>query len=307
MSPSWIDRLRSIGRAKKAVGLYIGRRHVAITELSGCGGRWRLQSSADATLEIPLFLGMPSSESITALANALKPFAAGLATQYVPLHVSLADPAIRVAFLHPQALPAKRQQQMDFARWRLAEDFGIASAACDCQPLGSDGRSPLLLAMAMEERWLQGVRTALASLGLVPWTLTPLSARLFNLFHDSLVAESGALVVLAPESWALWLWDAQGRPRHVASGWRETDEVGVRLVDQIQRTVLAYVHSPVGAPVSKMFLVSGAGDVAVEEALASRLRGVCIKLDPELGISLPDTETPCTALRGLSAAGVIAA
>jgi hypothetical protein len=164
----------------------------------------------------------------------------------------------------------------------------------------------LLLALGMEAQWLQGIRDALAELGIVPWTLTPLAARLFNLFHDDLVADSGALVVLAPESWALWVWDAEGCPRHVASGWREADEVGGRLVDQIQRTVLAYVHGPTGAAVAKMYVVGGPSDGRVEDALAERLRGDCIKLQPMVGTSAPQTEA-VGFLACLSAAGAVAA
>ena len=75
VSPSWIDRLRSLGGARKKVGLYIGRQSVALSESRSVGGQWRMSSHAEAALPLPLFVGAPSQEALAALVDALRPLA----------------------------------------------------------------------------------------------------------------------------------------------------------------------------------------------------------------------------------------
>ena len=80
----------------------------------------------------------------------------------------------------------------------------------------------------------------------------------------------------------------RGCPRHVASGWRDADEVGTRLVDQIQRTVLRRYQTQPG---------TCREDVHARRPVGRRRGGrvggaparACMKLQPTTGQVAPQT------------------
>lgn len=291
MSPLWIERLRARFEPAASVGLAIGRRRVALARVRRSAGGREVETLAEAGLANPLFAGKPTPETIAALAEALTTVAGSLAGEYLPVHVSLPDAAVRLAVFELEALPRTCTEQQELARWRLQQEAGAGTVACASQALGAEGERQLLLGLAVDDAWRNAITAALAQAGIVAWSLSADVCRQFNRFHDRLAADSGALVSVTEDSWALLLWDAVGRVRYARARWRAAGDDHADLAAEIERSIVAYAHGAANRSVAHVYVIADAADAALPAALDARLRAPCIRLQAYDGL-LPGTNPP---------------
>lgn len=264
--------------AAGAAGLVIGRERIAYAEIRRTADGWQLVASREVAIAPDLLTGPPAPDTAAVLAATLREVAGDFSRRYLPLHVGLADPLVHFAVFELEQLPVNSSRQAEFARWRVAEALHLGESVCSSQPMGADDSQQLLLAMAMEGTGQRIIASALASAGLVPWTLGACSGRLFNHYQPHLAQGAAALVVLTPDSWALWLCDNQGRPRRVRARWRraaEREESPAADAADIERSVVAYAHSRPGRAVERLLVAATDADDAIGAALARLAPGGC--------------------------------
>ncbi len=280
MSRSLIDRARRSFAPDAAAGLAIGRDCVGFAHVVAAGGGWQARVVSEERLATPLFTGAPSQQASAALAEALKGFPAALKRSYLPVHVSLPDAAVRVATFELDQMPKTHAAQLDLVRLRFAR-LGVNGAhVFACQALPREGDKQLLFGMAGEDAWQRLVGEALSRAGIVPWSLNANACRQFNCYNERLARASGALLTLAPDSWSLWVWDAEGRPRYARSQWRGGKGDYAEITAEVERLIVAYVHSDPRRTVTQVFVVAGDETDAMAAALDARLREPCAKLAP---------------------------
>lgn len=283
MSRSSIERLRRRIVPAAAAGIAIGRDYVGVAQLAAADGGWRVQALTEERLEVPLFAGVPGPQAGAALARALAGQGAGLKDRYVPLHVSIPDAAVHYGTFELDQLPGNRAAQLDLVQLRFARLGVNGNRVYACQPLARAAGSHLLFGMALDGAWQRVVSEALAQSGLVPWSMNANICRQFNRFHDRCTQTSGALLALSPDSWSLWLWDAEGRPRHARARWRTGSSDHAEIALEVERTMLAYVHSHPQQSVARVFVVAGGEGAPMGDALDARLREACTRLPGEEG------------------------
>lgn len=288
MSPSWIERLRARFEPAASAGLVIGRRRIGLARLRRGARGVEVEALAEAELASPLFAGKPTPEAIAALAEALAAIAGGLARQYLPVHVSLPDAAVRLAVFELEALPRTRAEQQELARWRLQQEAGAGTVACASQALGADGERQLLLGLAVDDAWQNAITAALAQAGITAWSLSADVCRQFNRFHDRLAADSGALVSVGEDSWALLLWDTAGRARYARARWRSAGDDHAELAAEIERSIVAYAHGAADRSVAHVYVIADAADAALPAALDARLRAPCVRLAVQGDLAVPE-------------------
>jgi hypothetical protein len=294
---SWTERAR---RGFASAGLVIGRDYVGFAHVAAAKTGWRARAVAEARVSAALFSDAPTPGASAALDEALAQFPEKLKRRYLPVHVSLPDAAVQVATFELEQLPRTPAAQIDLVRLRFAR-LGVSAAhVYACQPLEREGDKHLLFGMAGDAAWLKFVNDALARARIVPWSLSANACRQFNRFHDRLTQTSGALVVLAPDAWSLWLWDARGRPRHARSRWRLANESHSDIALEIERLIVAYVDGDPARGVERVYVLAGEEAGAMSGALDARLRERCVPLSTE-------GETAEAARGNVSAASSLAA
>jgi hypothetical protein len=256
VSRSWIERARRSFAPDASAGLALGRDTVSFAHLVPAGGGWRVSASSQTQLAVPLFSGVPSPQASAALAEALRSFPAALKRRYLPVHVSLSDAAVRVAIFELEQMPKAHAAQLDLVRLRFGRLGVNGSHVFACQPLESDGRKRLLFGMAGEDTWQRVVGEALSQAGIVAWSISGNASRQFNCYNEQLTRASGALVVLAPDSWPLGLTPKDGRAT-CARGGAAPREDHAEIAVEAERLILAYAHGDPGRSVSQAFLVAG--------------------------------------------------
>jgi hypothetical protein len=284
-----IDRARRRFATDASAGLAVGRDYVGFAHVVAAGGGWQARIVSEERLTMPLFSGAPSQQTSAALAEALKVFPAGLKRSYLPVHVSLPDAAVRVATFELDQMPKTHAAQLDLVRLRFAR-LGVNGAhVFACQPLAREGDKHLLFGMAGEGAWQRLVGEALARAGIVAWSLNANACRQFNCYNERLARASGALVAQAPDSWSLWVWDDEGRPRYARSQWRGGKGDHAEIAAEVERLILAYVHGDPRRTVTQVFVV-GDEDNAMAAALDARLREPCARLAPaDAGVKAPQS------------------
>lgn len=301
MSRSWIERARRAAEPSACAGLAVGRDYVGFAELAAAGGGWRVVALEEARLERRLFSGAPTAAAEEALAGALRRFGSA-AGRYLRLHVSVPDALARWATFELDELPKSAAARLELVRFRFGRQGTNGSHAYACQALERDGDKHLLFGMALDGAWRTLVARALDDAGLVPWSLSGNACRQFNRYHDTLARASGALVALAPDAWSLWIWDEQGRPRYGRGRWRVGAEDHGGIAAEVERSILAYVHSRRERGVERVFVVGGADAGAMAPALDARLREPCVRLDAEDGLARGARATAASASVALAAA-----
>jgi hypothetical protein len=273
---------------RTAVGLAIGARQVCAARLTSDRDAWSLDWSRCDELDVPMFKGVPTPETVAALGKAISAACDGAGREYVPVHVSLPDPVAAFSVFELDELPKARDAQLNLVHWRFAkEHYGDERPlACACQTLGSHDGKQLLLGMALEATWRNTVREGLQRAGVVAWTMNTATCYRFNRFHPLFTAEhrGGALVTLDPDAWALALWDDDGRLRWLRGRWRgdslardDDDAYAVIAVDA-ERFILTYVHGGADRRVERVYVAGGDETAALTEALDRRLRERSIPL-----------------------------
>ncbi len=282
--------LRSRSLQRCVAGIVIGRERVAVAHLRGNGSTgWTASSLAERTLGTLLFCAHTTPETESELAAALGALAGELRTRHAPAHVVLPDPVFRSAVLELEQLPKSRELQAQLVEFRLRRSVARpVELCCDSQPLGRIGERHVLLAMAIERSWRDLVSAALAHAGIVAWTVTSAATQPFNLFHDSLARESGALVSLAGDSWALWLWGRDGIVRHVRSHWRQTGDDLVLIAGEVSRAIVAYVDADPGNAIASLSVFGGSEAQELAAILDQRSSQPCTRLSAEAFLANAD-------------------
>lgn len=242
-------------------------------------------------LDTPMFKGAPTAETVSALEKAVAAVCDGAAREFIPVHVSLPDPAAAVAVFELDDLPKTRAAQLNLVSWRLAkEHYGNEQPLrCACQTLGQQDGKQLLFGMALEASWRDAVREGLRRAGVVPWTMNVATGYRFNRFYPLLTSarNGGAMVALDADAWTLALWDADGRPRWLRGRWREHLPADGAVYDAIavetERAILAYVHGGGDRRVERVYAAAGDETTALADALDRRLRERCVPLTADMG------------------------
>ncbi|MGB5082994.1 MAG: hypothetical protein WBO23_19870 [Burkholderiales bacterium] len=267
-------------------GIAIGRERLGVACLAAAAGGWRVQASAEARLDEPLFSGAPSPQAAASLAAALGSVAGNLARRYLPVHVSLPDAAVLWGTFELDQMPKTRAAQLDLVRLRFGRQGLNGAQRYACQPMEDEAGRPLLLGMAADEGWQVLLIEALDRAGIVAWSMSAHASRLFNCFQERFAQASGGLVALAPDGWSLWLWDSRGCPRYARSRWRIAAEDHGEIALEVERSILAYVHGDPRRSVTRLFVAGGGETRKLADALDARLHEPCARLSAEdLGVA----------------------
>lgn len=308
MSPSSIRRLWP---AERRVGLALGHEGVCAAELVRARDGWQIAALSNVPLTAGLFHGRPTLAQEADLALCLRQLSAAWRGRYRRLHVAVPDTLGWLAHWELEALPRRPALRQALARWRLASELRLEENTLECaiQSLGIDHGKHRLLAQGMDRDWLDCLRRALRTAGLVPWSLNQAFAYRYNHFHAQLTGagRGAALVSLDPTAWSLLAWDGQGRPCHLRAARRSPLDRAApeweALAEEIERSVLGYVHAAEGREVDQLYL-SG-GDARLAEfgaALDRRLACACTLLRPALAATAVPAADETNADLALTAA-----
>jgi hypothetical protein len=298
---SLIERAQRRFAPARSAGLAIGRDYVGFAQIAAAGGRREVRTLTETKLDPPLFPGAPSAQAVAALTRALETVGRNLGRRYLPVHVSVPDAAVHCATFELDQMPKTRAAQLDLVRFRFGRQGINESHVYTCQALQREGDKYLLFGMAAEAAWPRLVTDALTRAGIVAWSVSANVCRQFNTFHDRLTQGSGALVALAPDAWSVWVWDPQGRPRFGRARWRTASNDHADIAQEVERSILAYVHGLSDRTVTRVFIAAGDETPMMAKALDARLREPCVPLSVEdLGVRA--TQSASSSALSLTAA-----
>lgn len=296
--------------ARRVMGIELaGDRLVAIhAEL--VGEVWGITGVEEKRLAFAPFRGVPRAEDELALSQALASLA-DAQRQAQPIQFALPDPAALFQIWELESLPGTVQERNALARFRLEKEWPSASKMeCVTQPLGVDRERALMLVIAVDRAWIECLRGACRTAGIVPTVMDMTVCHVFNQLHDKLHGQTsdGALLMMEPHAWTLLLWDQQARPRFVRTRWRET--IAGRASDhdaiavEVERLVRAYVLAAPGRIVSSLYVSAEEIDATpIAERLDTRMHTPCIRMDRGQGLSLfPDIKRDLLSPGALAAA-----
>ena len=316
MSPSWTNRWFSGSRGPRgSIGIAIGRRQVcAVHAIPGEKGA-QVQTVHSAPLPEAMFTAPPTTETESTLASSLSKVAANAVGRFIPCHVALPDPVVRVTLFELDELPKSEKTRLELVRWRFGKERATADQPLDCvyQDLGRENGKYLLLGQAADQAWLQCIKQALKRAGITPWSLNPGAVYRFNRFHEVFTKEKhgAAMVILDPDTWSVFLWDAATRPRLVRARWRDETAHGIEAYNLIaleaERSILSYVRSGKNGAISRVYAVAHARELSeFAAALDRRLREKCIPLPVSRAVPEEDRRIEDHGLASLSLAAATA-
>jgi hypothetical protein len=282
---SWIERARASLTPQNRIGLAIGRDYVGMARLTIADGAWQVQDLAHTSLNNRLFSRTSSAQITDSLASAIGSLIGDLKRSYVPIHVSVPDAAVHLKTFELDEVPKSPAEQTAFVGFRFASEGNGEKSVCASQDLGSDGDKRLLLGIALESTWQRCIVEAFKKAGIVAWSLSSNSLRLFDRYYGSFVATSGALVLAAPDSWALLLWDTQRRIRYARARWRTSLTDHAEIATDVERSILAYVHAHPDNAITHIYVSGGQETSALCAALDARLREPSIQLSNDAGLT----------------------
>lgn len=277
------------------LGIAIGRHKIQAARLSRNAKGWHVDWVKSEPVSPALFNGTPAPGTHAILGAAFDKLCADVKRLYIPVNISLPDPAASFAVFELDDLPKTPKARLDLVRWRFEKERHLDSRAiaCACQPLGGENGKHLLLGLAVDGAWLRCVTQALRTIRVVPWVIDMGICHRFNYFHAVLTAEKqgGALVSLDPEAWGIALWDREGRLRFARARWREqavnsNNKVYEALAQEVERAIRAYVQGNGRREVARIYITGAAADVAdLSAVLDRRLRERTIRLPGNQGHS----------------------
>lgn len=303
MSPSWISRrFKGSAGPKASVGIAIGRREVCMVHAMLGEKGAHIQAIETAPLSDAMFAGSPTPALESNLAAAFIKVAASAREKFIPCHVALPDPTARFAVFELDELPTSEKTRIELVRWRFAKESSRENQVFDCayQEFSQENGKHLLLGQAVDSAWLRCIKQALRRADITPWSLNQGACYRFNQFHDRFVKEKhgAAMVMLDPDSWTVFLWDAAARPRLVRARWRTRTDKTIEDYDEIaleaERSILSYVRSGKEGSVTRVYAASHARELErLATALDRRLREKCLPLmapsaDSEAGRKIGD-------------------
>jgi hypothetical protein len=276
----------------RAVGVCFARQHISVVQLRRSAARWQLETFVERKLSAPWFDSVAMPAATENLRQALAELTASFASTYIPVHVALPDPAVRVAIFELEELPKSPAAQTSLVEFRFNREPAAAGALVSVsQALGQvrsqlQGRAPLtqlLFGMSIDSGWHEAVQSLLREVGVVAWGIAPGALQRFNLLHDKLAEGSGALVSVSADSWALLLWDEQGRLRHCNAHWRDPAHASAdgdhqSIATETARVIVAYVDAHPERSIQKIFVAGGIETEAIAATLDRRASAPCNKI-----------------------------
>lgn len=268
------------------MGLALGKRYVSMgyAKRVGADAR-RIEWVRRKELALPIFGSDCTEQHVEVLRSALQELGGPTAASYIPLYVALPDPLVNVTVFELDQLPASTRAQAELVRWRFAKEIytGGRPFASACQPLGQSQDKHLLLGMAMDQSWFEGVRQACVRAGLVPWGMNISACYQHNRFYATFtrVKHGGALIALDADAWTLSLWDADGRLRLVRSRWRNGagSELYETVASESERIILAYARGEETRAIARLYLIAATPEAdALAAVLDQRLKEKVIVL-----------------------------
>lgn len=283
---------RLTGKARSA-GIMIERSKLSFVYAQRTGKGWHIKRAEERSLGTHFFAGSPTQETQETLATLLSELAPELAEQYLPLHVSISGPMVRIATFSLDVLPKTHTERLHLVEFLFKQTAEAEqSLVCDYELVGKEDETQLMLGFAMDKAWHTCIHNAFLDAKLIPWTLNANICRQFNQFYPDLTGTSqgAALLVVDVDAWSLMLWDARGRVRYCGSRWRnkQANEF-VGLAEEVERRILTCVASLPALVIETLFLVSE--ESALVDTLNKRLREPCINLElvsPETRSVHPD-------------------
>lgn len=242
-------------------------------------------------LPFRLFEGIPPPDAVHRLTGAFSELCAAARKSYLPVHIALADPAVSLRVFELDDVPKSRIARARLAQWLLEKELGLRDVTCVHQYLGKQDQRHLLLASAVDRRWFTVVRDAWRAAGIVPHLVDAAISLMVDRFYVQLARAEGAtgLVTLEPESWTLALLDGQKRLRYVRSRWRkdsskENSSDHEEIVDEVERTIVAFSHGVSQRNIKTVYLTGAATDLAgFSAALDARMQTPSIALAVDSG------------------------
>lgn len=281
-------------RPRVCLGVGLGRNGVTAARLVGRKSRGATVAwTGRGEFAFKLFAGAPPADAAPQLARALEACCGPVTRSFLPVQIALPDPATGIQVFELEAVPKSHAGRTRLAQWRLEKELGVHDIACASQYLGQEGDKHLLLAVGVNRPWLAVVLQACRLAGIVPRIVDATICHVIDRFHDTLAQGQGdaALLVVEPDSWTLALLDSAMRLRFVRSRWRE-DAPGAVLTDahqaianEVERTVLVYVHGTPGRSVGALYVTGTAPDLAQLSArLDERMHAPSVPLAVDHGL-----------------------
>lgn len=287
MSPSSIKSwLASLTAPREVVGLTLGKGRMSWCRYERARGVWHNHGREEIALPVLELERSPTAEATASLAEALVQIIPDARQRYLPVQVTLPDPLGYLDTLELEAIPKSSSARRDLVRWHFEKDVHLDGAKFDfeCQDLGRDGQSQLLLGQALDASWLAAIRQALEEAGLRAWSINTTFCQRFKAYYDQLSGERAAtgLASITADAWSLGFNDEFGRLRFLRSRWRRAgDRFPESVSAEIETVVRAYAHGAEKRQVARLFLAGEAGDCEkLVEILNSRLGQPCIVLPP---------------------------
>jgi len=243
-----------------------------------------LQDVQSATLVAGLFDGDPTLATGAELARAFAQLTESVRDSAIPVQIALPDPVVSIQTFEFESLPKNDKEREALVRWRFAKQLSVdgEKLACTWQELPESEGKHLLLAAAVDRRWLGLILAACQEAHLTPAVVDAGINFHFNAFQARFADNSdGALLVMQPDSWTAMLWDANRRPRFMRARWRNANGGSDHedIAGEVERLIRAYVH---GAPGRRLGSVAICGTEPEFNVLADlldrRMHSPCVRL-----------------------------
>ncbi|MBI2778428.1 MAG: hypothetical protein HYX62_01365 [Gammaproteobacteria bacterium] len=292
-------------RPKAVFGVGIGRDRLYAAHTIARKEGWYIQQIKQVSLPFNMFSGIPTPEVCQALASSLSELCSEVKFSYVPIQIALPDPVVSLRVFELDALPKTGKEQLALARWRFNNEMHFAERpiACSCQYLGAEKGKHLLLALAIDQAWLDCLKEACRAASVTSTVIDMAACYGFNRFCRRLVADGSdaVLIYLDQAAWTLSITDAQGRLRFVHARWRdsvapdksESDGGYQGIATEAERCIRIYAHAAAGRVIKHIYVTGNSRGIAgVADALEQRMEGQCIKLPGETGFTCGPGVTP---------------
>lgn len=223
---------------KHSIGLVVGR-----------GGLWavktakrntRLTVVAAQSCNFSTEQKLPSATQLCAGFQALELES----SPRLRVQVALPDPAVAIGVFKFKRVPRGRKACSDLLRLRFEDEYGIPANEIDIayQPLGRASTDAGVFAVAARRAWLEPVRQALSSAGLIVHTIDAASCFRHNLLSPAIDPKRcGALLTVEADYWSLVLWQAGSVLTRMHAKWRhEAPSAGL---DSIASEAMRWLRS----------------------------------------------------------------
>ncbi len=288
MSLSLNNLFDSIAPRSKAVfGIGIGRDRLSAAHVVTTKQARHIERIRQINLPFTLFSGTPTPEIGHGLSSLLGELCGEVKRSHIPIQIALPDPVVSLRVFELGAIPKTRKEQLALVHWRFNKELNLGGRAieCSCQPLGVDNDKHLLLAMAIDQAWLDCLKEACRDAGVISTVIDMAACYRSNRFYERFSCDGADVVVISldDDAWTVSISDAQGRLRFVRSRWRETMPEREREYQEIaaesEKMVRLYAHAAPGRSIKNIHAIGDAKDVSgVADLLDQRMAGKCIRV-----------------------------